>query len=69
MGSPTSWRTWSSTQSVKYCARWLASTGFTRTLVAKASSRWAGVMKCCSTISSSTMVARRAARSVAATGE
>ena len=33
VGSPTSGRTWSSTQSVKYCARWLASTGFTRTLV------------------------------------
>ena len=63
VGSPTMVRTWLSTQSVKYCARWLARTALTRTGVLKASSRCAGVMAWVATISSSTMVARRSARS------
>jgi len=68
MGSPTRPRTCSSTQSVKYWALWLARVGLTRTGVRMASARWAGVMAPARTISLSTTVARRAARSAEETG-
>ncbi len=65
---PTMERTSASTQSTKYCARWLDKVRDTRTGWAKAPSRWAGVMAWVATISSSTTVARRSARAVSEMG-
>ncbi len=68
VGWPTWARTWASIQSTKYCARWSARRAETRTGWAKVSSRWAGVIAPIRTISFSTSVARRAARSLLAAG-